>query len=333
MDSKSTQPPLSSKGGYHPQNPTPAVKPSLAVNLDWLRWSVKYNDELSEADNLRAAIPTDAAYQLTGEMVANAKGYDSAMKLSIGVIHWHTERHTQGISIEIPGSGLTMSRAAHVEDMALIKHIGATQGRVSTMDSALDVYNADSSKDDVLYLHENGSLQTTARDVGQYSASKLKGGEWKGEGTVYIGSAKSPKQIKIYNAYAKHGGTIKDWVRVEMRWRGAYARGAHVAMIRFGIEAVTRKAILQMLNADIEWFQYALTGELADIEPVRRKDTNTIDWLIDFVAPILKRELDNERAQGEARLLKTYEDIIIQGVKDRRAGGASQRKLTRVSKP
>lgn len=331
-DTRSAQPPLSSKGGYDPANPSLAVLPSLAINLDWLRYTYPYNEELTQNQNLQTAIPAHNAYQLTGEMTANAKGYNSAMKLTIGVIHWHTERHGEGISVELPGSALTESRAARVEDMFLIKHIDAIGGRVSTMDAALDVYNADSSKDDIMYLHEAGCLETTAKNIGEYSNSRKRGSDWENEGTVYCGSPKSPMQIKIYNAYMKHGGEIKDWTRIEMRWRGRHARAAHIAMLRFGIEATTRKAIKRMLNADAQWFQYALTGELADIEPVRRKETNTVDWLIDFVLPILDRELANERAEGGTRLATAYSELLIRGGASKRRKRPLYEELTRVSK-
>lgn len=318
MVAKTTQPPLSSKGGYAPTNPTTAGKPRLAINLDWLRYSVPYSEGKSEADNLNYCLPPFPAYQLTGELVANARGYNRAMKVSIGTIHWHTDNHAEGVSLELSGTALSESRAARIEDMALIRHIASVQGGISTMDSALDVYGLDASKDDILLLHDAGSLETTVRYIGQHTGTKLKGGEWKGEGTVYVGSPKSPQQITVYNAFAKHGGDCEDWTRIEMTWRGRHARAAHIAMLRFGIEATTRKAILRMLNADIEWFQTALHGELADIEPVRRKETDTIGWLTDTIAPLLERELSQERAQGGTRLFAAFNDILIKEQRTRR---------------
>lgn len=325
MVEKTSKPPLSSKGGYAPTNPTQAGKPRLAINLDWLRYSVPYADDKSERENLSDALPPFPAFQLTGELVPNARGYNRAMKVSIGTIHWHTDNHAEGVSFELTGSALSESRAARIEDMWLIRHIASVQGGISTMDSALDVYNLDASKDDIQMLHDLGSLQTTVRYIGQHTGSKLKAGKWQGEGTAYIGSPKSPQQITIYNAFAKHGGDCEDWTRIEMTWRGRHARAAHIAMLRYGIEATTRKAILRMLDADIEWFQTALHGELADIEPVRRKDTDTVGWLADTIAPLLERELSQERSEGGTRLFDAYQDIIIQEQRARRKLRPSQR--------
>lgn len=276
-----------------------------------------YDQAQSEGDNLQRAIPQRQAFGLTGELTNNAKGYDRAMKLTIGVIHWHTKLASQGVSVELSGKALAQAREASVTDIDILSYIAANKGNVSTMDSAIDVYNYDASERDIAMLFELGSLETTVREINPYASNKKRGKEWEQSSSIYIGSPKSPKQITIYNKAAEVGQPNKDWVRIEMTWRGKHARAAHAAMMKFGIASVTQKAVKSMLNADIEWFQEVINGDPVVIEPVRRPETNTTDWLIDFTAPLLKRQLDLEAPERFLALFETYSAILVEASKKR----------------
>jgi hypothetical protein len=156
----------------------------------------------------------------------------------------------------------------------------------------------------------------------------MRKGEWNNEGTIYVGSPKSPRQIRIYNKAAQVGQPTKDWTRIEMRWRGKHARSAHQAMLQFGIAEVTRKAVKTMLNPDIEWFQDALGEPIAQIEPVRRPETDTRAWLIKLVAPLLERELMNERRLQGQDLYMTFDKILKDEAQARRRKQANLSKST-----
>lgn len=318
------QAPLYNNGANGPRPTTPVVK-SVAAVIDWLRYTVPYNTALESADNLRVALPRDPAFTLTGEMVANGQGYDSAMKLSHGVIHWHTKRPEQGVSVELGGAALAGARNAGVRELFLLQHIVNVGGHVSTMDGAIDIYNHDASETDIMLLFDAGCLETTAREIGPYRKSRKVGQGWQDSGTVYVGSPKSPRQIKIYNKAAEQHLDGVDWIRVEMRWRGRHARAAHAAMLQYGIAPTIRKAITTMLNADIEWFQEAMNGELATIEPVRRLETDTKRWLMETIAPVLERELMAERAKGESELYSLFNDMLRDEYKARGMKAVSTR--------
>jgi len=212
-----------------------------------------------------------------------------------------------------------------VADIFLLEHVQNVGGKVSTMDSAVDVYNSGGSHRDVIAHRDAGTLRTTARYVGEAAFTKRHGDTWDAEGTVYVGSPKSPRQIKVYDAFKKHGGTVKDWIRVEIRWRGRHAQSAHKAMLEFGIADVTRKAILSMLDLDTEWFQHAMKGGLVVIEPVRRLETDTVKWLLDVVAPVLERNLMKERAEGGTAIYSKYDAILKAEYNARGRKGANER--------
>lgn len=326
MNTHNVKAPLSIKGANAPINATPVVK-SIAVNLDWCRYSKAWDTTIEQADNLRIAVPRFASFQLTGEMLQNGKGYDSAMALTIGVIHWHSKRPEQGISVELTGSALGQSRNSGVTDLDLLQHIASIVGMVSTMDSAIDVYNYGADFHDIILLDEAGSLETTVRDVNEFKGRRKVGETITPHGGVYVGSPKSPRQIKIYDKAAEQGQHGKDWTRIEMRWRGKHARAAHSAMLKFGIASVTQKAVKTMLNADIEWYQEAVNGDPAIIEPVRRPETNTDDWLIDLVAPVLERQLQSERSKGGTRLFERFNAVLQAEYTARGSKAARERRM------
>jgi phage replication initiation protein len=315
--SQNTKPPLSNKGGNHPQQITPLESPAIAINLDWLRYTVKYNTTIAEADNLRIAMPRFADFALTGEELANGRGFNRAQRMTIGVIHWHTARPEQGISVELSGRDLGQARVANIADEALLAHISTVSGKVSTMDSAIDVYNHHARPTDIINAQKRGTLRTTAREIGSFTSSQKREGRWYPANTVYIGSPKSERQIKIYDkaAQMKIDG---DWVRIEMRWRGPYARAAHRAMLKSGIEEVTRAAVLSMVDLDAKWWRASMSGTLAEIEPISRPETKTLEWLLGAVYNTLERELDGP---DRAALLAKYAPLIDRH--RRGAGGAS----------
>lgn len=278
-------------------------------------------------------MPRDPAFQLTGEMLQNAKGYDSAQALTIGVIHWHSTIPTQGISVELSGSALKVMRETGVTEDFLLAHVAALLARVSTMDAALDIYDSGGSQRDFILARDNGTIKTKARNVGEFAGSEKVKGKWIPDGTVYIGKPQSEVGMTVYDKAREQGLIGVDWIRIEMNWRGAYARAAHAAMCQYGIAPTLRKAIMSYCSIPHKWFQDAMKGDTAIIEPVRRPETNTVDWLINMVAPILERELEYERTKGDTRLLAAYEDIIIKAGRSKAKKRPSQSELTRVSKP
>lgn len=304
---ESTQPPLYNNGGTTPHQIKVPELPAIAINLDWLRYTSAYNPALSEADNLRIAMPRFAEFKLTGEELANGRGFNRAQQMTIGVIHWHSARPEQGVSVELTGRDLGASRIAAIADEALLGHVSSIGGRVSTMDSAVDVYNHKANPNDILNAKSRDELRTHVKSIGRFeSTQRRKSGEWKHAETVYVGSPTSERQIKVYNKGAQLG-LDADWVRIEMRWRGNYARAAHRAMLQFGIEETTRAAIVSMVDFDTRWWRTAMSGDLAEIEPVSHPETKTIEWLLGAVYNTLERELDKEHCNV---LLAKYAPLI-----------------------
>lgn len=300
-------PPLSNKGG----NITPLRegRSEISSNLDWLRYTVAWQTSATEQDNLRAALPRFAPFDLTGELLANGRGYNRAMALTIGVIHWHTERPEQGVSVELAGSALHMARQMGVSDLALLGAIADIGGKVSTMDAYLDLFNHGAQPHAILELRDAGTLKTSARQVGDFTSSTRKKGEWQRGETVYVGSPKSDHQIRIYNKAAEQG-LDGDWIRLECRWRDVRARNAHTAMLTYGIAPTVRAALSAALDLPFDWWQKALTGEVAEIDPVGRIDGNTAEWLLKACLPALERELAKEHEAGTKRLMEAFTAVL-----------------------
>lgn len=301
------QPPLSNKGGNIPPNGN--EKKQITVNLDWLRYTARYLAELPERANLQLAIPAYPVFFLTGSMTGNSRGYNRAMELSIGVIHWHTDHPEQGVSVELQGGALREARAAGVPDMALLQHIAGIGGHVSTMDAALDLHNFGADPMAIIALRDSGELRTKARQVGHYDSSARYHGGWRRGDTVYLGSPKSDQQIKVYNK-AVEQGVDGDWIRFEVRWRDAKARNAHKAMLKSGIAATVRAALSNTIELPFSWWADLLAGEIADIEPVGRVEGDTRAWLIKQCLPAMKRELLSEHLDGESILLDAINEVL-----------------------
>jgi len=315
-DTRKEKAPLSNKGANQSQNPT-KKKARYSAIIDWFRYTYKHDPSLPIADSLRIAMPRDPAFSLTGEILQNAKGYDSAQALTIGVIHWHSKLASQGISVELSGSALAEMRARGVSETFLLEHVANLLARVSTMDAAIDIYDSGGSQKDFIRARDSGTLATKARHVGEFAGAQKVKGIWIPDGTVYVGSPKGKVGMTIYDKAREQGLVGVDWIRIEMNWRGKHAQAVHHAMLKYGIAPTLRKAIASFASIPNRWFQQAMGDEIAVIEPVRRPETNTSDWLIKFIAPILERELSQESAKDGDKLIKTYEDIIIHAKRKR----------------
>lgn len=283
--------------------------PEIGSVLDWCRYTVNINPNLDEKTNLQAALPAHPAYALTGDALPNAKGYDSALRLTIGTIHWHTEVASQGISVQFTGSDLAVSRYQGLPDDLLLGEIARLGGRISTMDAALDLYGVPGKPRDIIRARDAGRIKTHIRHIGYYETGEYSEGKWQPAGTVYIGSPKGKRQIKIYDKAAEQGINTQ-WIRLEMRWRASYAQMAHAAMLKYGIANVTQSAIKGMFSSNIRWLSAALTGVPAYIEPVRKKRGDTELWLLRQVLPTLERELERERGSTQRTLYNAFSKLL-----------------------
>lgn len=283
--------------------------PTVSCHLDWVRYSCPWYAELSDVENLERARPPGDMFYPTGEVLDIGQGYNRGMSLKAGAIFWHAERPEQGISVQLTGSDLNAIRGGDLTEIGLLEFIAAARGKMSTLHSCINIHDAGAHVGDLIDQHQAGTLTKRARKAGVYSSKSKVGDEWISGDTLYVGSAKSSIQVRVYDKAAEQG-TKADWVRIEIVWRGRYAQSAHHRMLSAGIASTTRGAVLRIISSGTEWFRMATSGPTVEPLPVSRKMSNRYEWLRKSVVPALRKEIVAERAEGRDDIFRIFRALI-----------------------
>ncbi len=281
----------------------------VRISIDWLRYTMPYQDGKDVITSLAAALPRNSKVQLTGELVANSRGYDRAMALSIGRVHWHTAREDQKISVEFTGSDCNQLHHLGFDWAALWRHISDSGGHITTIHFAIDVlgYGADHVElENALHAAE---ATTKARKVFTFAGGEI--GDVRTEGTTYVGKPSSDRQMRVYNKAAEQG-VEKDWTRIELVIKGKRAKALLVPLIALHWVTVARSTISAFVAWKTSpWWQAAIAGEVAPMPIVARVDTATVDWLLKQCLPTLRRELKVEKVRGTNLLAQAFGAVVL----------------------
>lgn len=285
------------------------MAPKVTCHLDWLRYTIPWNETLTEIENIYSATPMLDLFQITGETVDIGQGYNHGLRMRAGIVLWNDERHSQGISVQLAGLDLQELRQTTLSELGLLQWISAQGGHVSTMHSCLNVHDASADVQALINAHSSGKISTRARQVGVYSSKTKVTGKWQQGDTFYIGSARSAIQVRVYNKAAEQQ-IAADWTRIEIVWRKKHARAAAEKMLTAGIEATTRGAIRHQLDTDLDWWRLAMTGETEKPEMMKRKKSKRYLWLRHVVLPVLEKEIAEENRTGEGDIKRLFAAVV-----------------------
>lgn len=282
---------------------------SIDIHLDWLRYSVAWDETQSERDNILDALPPFQYFTLTEREVSIGQGYNKGLALNSGMVFWHSTNRKQGVSVQLSGVDLQGARNAGIDESDLLRGIQRKNARFTTIHSCINVHDASASPRDVLTARDNGTLDTRAREIGVYSSTSKVRKEWLAGDTVYIGSPKSAIQIRIYNKAAEQHIT-GDWTRIEIVFRGEYAQMAVESMCKYGIPSVTRMAVQKQANFSAGWWVYAMRGGISPPMQVKRKESGRATWLKNVVLPALRKEIEEERERKSGDVYERFAAFI-----------------------
>lgn len=279
------------------------------IHLDWLRYTIPWDVAKDELANINGARLQGELGQFTGEEFRVGQGYDRGLRMVAGAVMWSSKHPEQGISVQLTGSDLQSCRLAGLSEFYMLQTVEANNGHCSTIHGCINVHDSGGTMAQLIDEHNAGRLAKKARKVGIFSSKSKVGDEWKQGDTLYVGSAKSDVQIRIYDKAAEQG-IEADWLRMEIIWRGRYARAAHHSMMEHGIENTIRAAIVTQLGCELSWWVEAMTGDMAPPISLPNKESARAKWLRLVVVPALRSELDEERKIGGGELLLLFSMTI-----------------------
>lgn len=229
------RPPRSNQGGPKFLPPMPSV------HLDWLSYTVPWlgNDPLEIA---QVAVLQEPEFQLKpDENLPGMLSYTVRREYEYGTCAWHPEHPEFRLLVQFSGTQLAALDRQNISHGRMIDRALACQGKITRLDIAVDLYDWGVDIEAIRKQFEAGEVDTKAGLGGLYKGIAIDRTAQVGQ-TLYIGSSKSNRQMRIYDKAAEQG-VPGDWVRVELVARKELAHNIALDMSREGVPNAGRAAI------------------------------------------------------------------------------------------
>jgi hypothetical protein len=201
--------------------------------------------------------------------------YSNRWQLSpSGVYAYNLEKNISQM-IDFNGSSLQDARDNGISDTAILHALKRAGCRVTRLDYALDIMDADLRASEVLDLWERGYMTTRARTVEQYE--EITGEKSR---TVYFGSRASDQYLRVYDKAQQVKSLWDTWLRIEVQTRKKYANALSEDMVKHGRTAAGDMKIKSLMNADcMPVIQNALDNADIELTPTPRPESSWEKWM------------------------------------------------------
>ena len=254
------------------------------------------------------AFPEHEALSLTGEVLSNLSGYNHRLALTYGSVSWHPHFPQHKICAQFTGRDLWALRQAGLTPLDLLTFLLEHGGSITRMDFAVD-YWGPSSPADLRRASQEGRLKTPAKKGAQWEEFDLGDGERTGNGTFYIGSNKSGRQLRCYDKAAQLNEP-GPWTRIELVTREPYGNKLAKAMVKSDLANAGKQAIRDYVRCDIDWFNRALNGPSVYIETAPRQAHDTKGWLLKMVLPVFIKEIVEAATEDDFDVYEAYTEAL-----------------------
>jgi len=215
-------------------------------------------------------------------------GYSWAIQHPFGhIVMGHVARPIMGTHIMLPGQALAKLQAGGVDAMLLVKWAVEEGGKITRLDLAIDVRD---QQIDIPMLRECPQVKT---HPGSTKRWHLHEGD-DGGATLYVGSRKSDKMMRIYDKAAQMDMTDCLWTRFELevkRETSAKVAAALVSLPSGEIPHMVKGMMKGLFNPDISIYQRIMEAPAVHVPSTKDTSDNTLDWLFNSVAKTLAKQM------------------------------------------
>lgn len=266
--------------------------------LDWLSFTV--DGDCKHQDVMEFA-PARLAVRMGP--FSGRGNYTERYKLSpAGHLYHSPLDRREGYLLEFTGSDLSVLRTAGVEDEALLRWVLKHRAlkNITRLDVALDLYGGDVCMSELVDAYRRDAFETRPADlsVGLYDTNRGRGGV-----TLYLGSRKSQRFMRIYDKAAEQGLVGHEgWTRLELQTRKRFALDTARRVVGFGPEQVVVEHLAHVLVMPGTWLQQLVVGCAGHaVQVVRSKSDRRVEWVTGVAWPAVLRYLDET---GDEELLR-----------------------------
>lgn len=206
-------------------------------------------------------------------------GYTVACENSAGVILQTSDRPSMGQNMVCTGQSLSTLSEVLPDFATRLAHVLRGCKTCSRLDVAIDI-RPGSIVEQCIKDCKNNNYISHARKWSIIESAE--GGK-----TLYLGARESERMLRVYDKSAQTLQPAGGWDRVELECKG----GTALRLARALSQSFTLATVQGWINDFVrfpssEWL-LALTEAAGGYVPSQRRQTNTRDWLLNTVAPIV----------------------------------------------
>lgn len=278
--------------------------------FDWIRVTTKNHNPME--------MVREFAWGLDFEQWKATKpksGYTHALLHPWGhSIFWHIDRKEMGVNIMFTGRACNELYENGIDVLALIASLSSRGFRFTRLDLALDVRDVEIDIVGLLDCEHTGSINNDPVLI--TTGKKARGGA-----TLYCGSWKSDKFMRIYDKAKERKLEGVLWTRIEIQLAGRTA--TKVAkdmslMTETECGMFTQRLIKGMYDPNDSTFQSALDGTPQRVSSTKNEEHNTYEWLMNTVAKSLARTIIELPHRD---VMATFEKEVLKHIREMAARG------------
>ncbi len=256
---------------------------NVGFALDWISMTVKGVSDTAVARALLFGQDMGSYLQINP-----MNGYSLAVRHPFGhIVMSNTKRFDMGVHVMFPGSSLKQLVLGGVMPLSLIKW-GVDQGaKITRIDLAIDVHDV---QVDMNKLYQ--SKQVKGLEGSSKKRSKIENDD--GGYTIYFGSRKSAKMLRVYNKAAEQGLPGVMWTRFEMEIKenAAHETAAAIECMSNDQAAFYTMGVIKgHYNADDSLFQQIMAAPARHVSTTKDESDQTLKWLYDSVAKTVATQM------------------------------------------
>lgn len=276
----------------------------VGFSLDWLSVTVKNVPDVTVARVLLFGQEMTSWLEVTP-----MNGYSYAVRHPFGhVVMSNTKRPDMGVHVMFSGSALSELHKGGISPLEMIKWAIDQDAKVTRIDLALDLYG---TPVDMERLYR--SKQVKGREGGSKKRSKIENDE--GGFTIYFGSRKSAKVLRVYNKAAEQNLPGVVWTRFEMEVREDAAHEVAAAIYAMTPDEASRYTmglIKGHYNADDDLYQRLLDAPAQHVATTKDSSDATLDWLMGTVAKTVAKQM---RKHSHINVWKEFSEAVAANLK------------------
>lgn len=252
------------------------MKAQIASGLDWItatKVGSQYGEEILPLDGIKM-----------GRRITPTRNFTTAYELEPAGLFQATSGKEGVAMLQLTGKDLIAWRKIGWSDMRIMSHINVNRMKFTRMDFAVDIFGIEHALQQVHNRYNQGYVMTRARSVTEYMGDN-------GGRTIYFGSRKSDKFVRVYDKAKEQNLLSEAWARVELQTRKEQSNILANAMYAATIQDAGKARIADVIKIpSLTWWTDAMQHDTVEFASRAETSMPRREWLDKQVSPTFAKD-------------------------------------------